>query len=62
MIGREKEANKLIFNKLTYSERSSRSVKTVKAVVLLKNLAKFTGEYLCWSLFFNKVAPVAASD
>ena len=23
---------------------------------VLKNLAKFTGKHLCWSLFFNKVA------
>ena len=24
--------------------------------VLLKNFAKLTGKYLCWSLFFKKVA------
>ena len=24
-------------------------------IAVLKNLADFTGTYLCWSLFFNKV-------
>ena len=28
---------------------------------LLKNFAIFTGEHLCWSLFFNKVAGLACN-
>ena len=39
--------------------RSSHRRCSVKKDVL-KNLAKFLGKHLCWSLFFNKVArPVA---
>ena len=35
--------------------RSSRSQMLLNTVVL-ENFANFTGKYLCWSLFFDKVA------
>ena len=35
--------------------RSSRS-QILLNVGVLENFANFTGKYLCWSLFFNKVA------
>ena len=39
---------------LHYTEAASRCVLLKKCV--LKNIAKFTEERQCWSLFFNKVA------
>ena len=35
--------------------RSSRS-QILLNIGVLENFANFTGEYLCWSLFFNKIA------
>ena len=44
-----------IFNKSFSSNRSSRPEVFCKEGII-RNLAKLTGEHLCQSLFFNKVA------
>ena len=40
---------------LTRKNRSSRSEIHLN-IGVLENVGNFTGKYLCWSLFFNKVA------
>ena len=38
------------------NKRSRHRLCSVKNILILRNFAKFTGNYLCQSLFFNKVA------
>ena len=52
--GHSKDLRNFFYFSLHRRRSSHRSCFTRKGV--LKNLAKFTEKYLCWSPFFNKVA------